>query len=563
MKINIKNNSIKTITFFSALIISLNLYCSNPDWMWANSTGGADYAQPNCIKNDKDGNSYLTGYYRASITFDTINFAVSNNLSTIFFLAKYSSEGKIIWAKSAGTNSYQSGNSIAIDNENNIYVTGYFDNYTITFDDIVLTNTKPGYSNIFLVKFNSSGKAVWAKNVTGVGNCSGEAVTTDKEGNIYLAGNYDGKNLTIGSVTLTNTVSNGFNSDIYIAKFNSSGDVLWVKGAGSNSIDEAKKIAIDTNGSIYLSGVFQGASLNFNDTTITNNTYGKSEIFLAKYNNNGNIIWVKNAIGSKSEFLNGLYVDPNNNVYIAGDFNSPTLIFDSISITNTGSYYDLFISKYDTNGKILWVKRAGRYNDVSASGLQGDSEGNIYITGWFSDNSISFGANSLTNDSFSNDIFVVKFDSAGNDIWVISPTVSAQVIYTAGISIDSNNSCYITGQFNKSIVFKNSSVYNNTSLLEIFIAKLGDNSNTKNPTIDSNSLTVYPNPVIDKLHINLNSNIDKAGKIKLFNIQGQLLIEQPLEKVVSELDFYQFKSGIYILSVENNNKQNNFRIIKY
>ena len=142
-------------------------------------------------------------------------------------------------AKSAEGTYYDYGRSIAVDANGNSYVTGYFYSSTITFGLTTLTNSGV-YSDIFVVKYDSSGNVVWAKNTGGTNEDKGYGIAVDAIGNSYVTGWFSSSTITFGSTTLTNSGSD----DIFVVKYDSSGNVMRAKSAGgtSNDLDMASRL---------------------------------------------------------------------------------------------------------------------------------------------------------------------------------------------------------------------------------------------------------------------------------------------------------------------------------
>ena len=118
--------------------------------------------------------------------------------------------------------------------------------------------------------------------------------------------------------------------------------------------DDSYGVKTDTKGNVLITGYFSGPSIIFgNDTFYNNNTDTTSDIFIAKYNSNGNLLWAKTAGGKSVDWSAGIATDSFGDVYISGTFDSDTLSFDSIKLYGGGD----FIAKYDSSGNVLWAKR--------------------------------------------------------------------------------------------------------------------------------------------------------------------------------------------------------------
>ncbi|HYV90602.1 MAG TPA: hypothetical protein VE978_02425 [Chitinophagales bacterium] len=185
-------------------------------------------------------------------------------------------------------------------------------------------------------------------------------------------------------------------------------------GSGILSLGEGWSNAADANGNNYLVGFFRD-TLIFGTATLTN-LGGGFTAYVSKYNSSGNELWAKQVNGYS--WGNNVATDASGNVYMAGSFQADSILIDTIVLHNIG-WYDIFISKYDPLGNILWAKNfTGRL-----SGIATDVLGNVYVTGYFDNTSIALDSFILTNTdstTSSSDFFLVKFDLNGNVIWARS-----------------------------------------------------------------------------------------------------------------------------------------------
>jgi len=269
----------------------------------------------------------------------------------------------------------------------------------------------------------------WAKSAGGAGYIEAQSylqsVAVDAAGNSYVVGWYDSPTITFGSITLTNNDNTGNSDDLFFVKYDVNGNVVWAKGAGGAGSDDAQSIAVDGSGNIYITGWFSSPTLTIGSTTLING--GLRDIFLVKYDANGNIIWAKGAGGTGSEDAQSITVDGSGNIYVVGWFNSPTFILGTTTLTNTGSI-DLFLVKYDANGNVIWAKGAiGMYDD-GATSVAVDGSGNTYVAGVFRGPTLIFGSTTLTvmNTAGDYDVFLAKSGSTSG-MYELSNSLSISV----------------------------------------------------------------------------------------------------------------------------------------
>jgi hypothetical protein len=157
----------------------------------------------------------------------------------------------------------------------------------------------------------------------------------------------------LGTMNLLN--SGSFGEDVFLSKFDINGNVTWMKGAKGKAGDYPYGIATDAVGNSYVTGSFTSDTLSFGSFDLINVNPGQRDIFIAKYDPNGNALWAKSAGGSTTDEAYSITIDALGNSYITGYFASPTIVFGTFTLTQTG-LKDMFLAKYDMNGNIQWAK---------------------------------------------------------------------------------------------------------------------------------------------------------------------------------------------------------------
>jgi hypothetical protein len=284
-------------------------------------------------------------------------------------------------------------------------------------------NTNSGGSDIFLVKYNSSGTKQWTKLLGTVENDGGVGVTVDSNNNIYVTG-YTKAGLD-GNSDFNFGVKN---NDGFLVKYNSSGVKQWTQQFGTEFVESGSDVAVDSNNNIYVTGGTNGAL-----DGKTNS--GSNDIFLIKYYDNGTKQWTQ-VLGTTDQDHGGsVTVDSNNNIYVTGDTAGSGGLDGN---TNYGSY-DIFIAKYYDNGTKQWTQVLGTEGSESGNGVTLDSNNNIYVTGY-----TEGGLDNNTN-SGNKDFFLVKYNSSGVKQWTRQlGTSSSDLGYD--VTVDSNNNIYVIGE---------------------------------------------------------------------------------------------------------------------
>ena len=266
--------------------------------------------------------------------------------------------------------------------------------------------------------------------------------------NVYLTGTFAGTIDFDPGPGVFNITSTSIYYDIFIAKYNISGNLVWVGSIGSsigNWENLGLSLTIDPAGNVYTTGCFSGEA-DFDpgpgvyNLTPPANDY--TNIFILKLDAMGNFVWAKQ-IGDGYTIIMGtaILLDDSLNVYTTGRFAS-NLDFDPGPGTfymNDGGYYNVFISKLDSAGNFIWAKEFYGTGHDSATAMTADANGNLYITGGF-DGTTDFntGAGTFSMTAIGNrDAFVAKLDRNGNFIWA-KQMGGTHEVYSNSITIDSS-----------------------------------------------------------------------------------------------------------------------------
>ena len=441
-----------------------------------------------------------------------------NTSRSDIFLVKYNSSGSVIWARSAGGSVGDSGLSKCV-------ATDAMGNVYITgafssptFTFGTTTLTNAGWLNIFLVKYNSSGSIIWAQNAGGSIDDEAMSVTTDASGSVYIAGYFSSPTITFGTTTLTN--EGGY--DIFLVKYDASGSVIWGNSVGGIGEDHAASVATDASGNVYVTGYFASDTITFGTTTLTN--AGNHDIFLVKYGTSGSVIWAKSAGGRNLDDATSVTTDASGNVYITGYFTSDTITFGTTTLRIAG-LDNVLLAKYNSSGSVVWAKSAalatGIFPDIAQS-VATDASGNVYITGMFSGGTIAFDTSVLTNSGYLN-LFLVKYSALGSVIWAKSAGGSAED-YASSVATDASGCLYITGMFTSpTITFGTTTLTSVTTAFgeNMFLAKYSASTGASvTKLIIDNDMAIYPNPAIDVITLTIDKPEDISA-IQIFDMMGK------------------------------------------
>jgi hypothetical protein len=356
---------------------------------WAKGAGGTGSDFGCAITNDSQGNIYVTGYFfSSSILFGTTILTNYGGGAQVF-ITKYDSTGNIIWAKTQSGNAWSTSWGIKTDHSDNIIVTGDFDYHPITYGSVTL-NT----NGMFVLKFDKNGTAIWGKD----GGQEGTSVEIDSLNNIFISGYFNG-NATIDSFNLTNNSLSGYSDVYIVKYDSSgnvlwakSAGSTGLDMAYSVVIDNSGNAYM--TGSY---GQYYNSSITFGSTTLSNQ--GNSDVFIVKYDASGNVVWAKSGSGTYEDMGNGLAIDNTGNIYLTGYFDSPTIIFGSQTLTNSSGSgtREMFLVQYNSLGNLIGTISIGGADNDEGIDIAIDNQNNLYFTGTFRSSSINLGTYNLTN----------------------------------------------------------------------------------------------------------------------------------------------------------------------
>jgi len=319
----------------------------NPLWCTYYGGRGEDYGYG--ITSDTSGNIYITGttYSLNGIATSGAYQTLGDSVNGDAFLAKFSPSGQLIWGTYYGENGNTDGYGVTTDNSNNIYITGFTDDSSgIATKGAYQTSYLGGGDEPFLAKFNFSGSLLWGTYFGEIGY--GESLASDIYGNIYLTGSDGGAfNNIATSGAYQTSISGGF--DAFLAKFNPSGNLLWSTYFGGSNDDEGVSMVMDISGNIYVSGITSSISgIATSGAYQTSYGGGYSDVFLAKFNDIGNLLGATYYGGAGDDESGGIAIDKKGDVYLWGATTSTSGIATSgaYQTLNNSSYYDAFLAKF-------------------------------------------------------------------------------------------------------------------------------------------------------------------------------------------------------------------------
>jgi hypothetical protein len=262
--------------------------------------------------------------------------------STDAFVSKYNSIGDLLWTRQLGTSRWDESRGVAADGLGNVYISG------VTKGS--LSGPNAGGTDAFVSKYDSKGELLWTRQLGTSGWDESRGVVADGMGNVYISG------FTEGSLC----GPSAGDTDAFISKYNSKGELLWARQIGTTGSDGSDGIVADGLDNVYISGWTGG--------TLDGPNAGGYDAFASKYNSKGELLWTRQ-LGTISEDVSlGVATDDLGNVYISG--------FTGVLLA------DAFVSKYGSGGDLLWTCQLGTTLLEYSCGVAADRLGNVYISGY-------------------------------------------------------------------------------------------------------------------------------------------------------------------------------------
>lgn len=443
------------------LISGILFFIVNPilaqDWHWARSIFGTDDQNVLGVKADNHGSVYITGRYQDTINFLDTSF-VGDATYDDGFIARYDDQGNFIWARRFGGNANDAGYTLTTDSMGFLYVACYSRSTTpVVYDTFSFTGT--GNDKTFLLKIDSLGNLIWGKLVTqGASNAYPVNIAVNNSHQLIITGNYAFVNLTIDTTTLTLSGSD----DIFIAMFDSdNGDLVWAKSASGTYIEGASGVAIDENCTAYLGGIFNGAITIGGTINLTALGY---EGFLCQFDSLGNPVWAKEYSGQGDDFLDGIAINGAGEVFVCGWHSSGIHVLNDSTI-NTLYVYCHFLQKVLPDGSSQWTREYHGGGTGRINGIAVDQNSDVYLAGFLGGNIVfdTIFLPGLGNSNYQN--FIAKISNTGTVLTAdvggnyISPGGNDY------LSCDDLGNAYVVGFFgnganNEISVFGNDSLVN-------------------------------------------------------------------------------------------------------
>ncbi len=396
---------------------------SNGKLRWSTYLGGSLMDEGNSIAIDSNDNVYITGW-TVSADFPTKNAYDStfkgNNYNGDAFITSFTSDGVMRWSTYFGGSTNDWSSDIAIDSNNNLYITGFTDSSDIPIKN-AYDETFNGYIDAFMASFTSDGSLFMSTYFGGSSYDYGYSIAIGSDNSIFITGNTMSPDFPIKNA-YNSTFDGYLNGDAFVISFSSDYLVRWSTFLGGSDMDQGNGIAVDTNNNVYIVGVT--SSSNFPTKNAYNSTFGaynppdmfyfsplnNKDVFVTSFTSDGTLRWSTFLGGSNSDEGYDITIDSNNNVFVTG--RTASLNFPTKSAYNITKYrgYNAFVTSFTSDGNLRWSIYLGGSDSDSGNNIVADSKGNLFITGTTS--SLDFPTNNKYNTNNGiDDAFLISISS--------------------------------------------------------------------------------------------------------------------------------------------------------
>jgi len=417
---------------------------------WATYFGGTGDEYGYSVATDPSGNVYIAGSATSSSHIASVGaFQTTYGGLGDAFLAKFNSSGLLQWATYFGGSGIDQANGLACDSAGNVYITGFTNsNSGIASSGSYQPNKGSAGTDhdAFLAKFSTSGALLWATYFGGSNDDEGDAVACDASGNVFITGITESSSgiATLGSYQTTF----GGVQDVFVAKFNASGQIQWATYYGGTKSEQANSIATDPSGDVFITGFTYSDSMiataGAYQTTI--DTFSAKAAFLSKFTSAGYLKWGTYFGGNSPDEGYAVVCDTSGNVYMGGETSDTGLSTIGSFQPSIAGGQDGYLAKFSDSGTIVWSTYYGGTSFDEITALAIDDSGNIYAGGATeSASGIASGGSYQTSLWAGGDGFVTKFNSSGSRLWGTYYGGNTALDYMQGLSCDHNGDVFFAG----------------------------------------------------------------------------------------------------------------------
>lgn len=480
---------------------------ATPDWLRAQVLDCPGNATAGGLLTDAAGNAYLTGVFDQTLTLAPGTTLTATGAQDSY-LAKYAPGGGLRWGLHLAGASYTVAHDVVSDAQGNVYVGGTFVQ-RMSMGGLSLNNPQ-GDTYLFLAKINAQGQPQWLRQLGGGSGIVGSGMGMDAAGNTYFTGNFTGA-VVLGSSTLRFTSTPGaFESEVYLAKFDPQGQLVWarqggrevVPGASSNYYQYSPRLLVSPAGACYLNWSSTPGMGGFGALPGPAGR-GSSDALVVKFDPQGTPAWLLNEGGPGNDGASRVALDGTGQLLVTGSYQGRAAFGAySFSSTDRGG---LLLALDEATGRINWARELSSTAPLfgpATSGLTVDAAGNSYVAAILIGDALVDGVSFLPGGSSWRDGLVLSFTPQGRLRWGQQADGPGDEL-PGHVALLPNGELLVAGDLNGTGRFGTHSVSSNptsaqnpvTYLTNAFMAQLGQLPTATRPAQAAATLHIYPNPV--------------------------------------------------------------------
>lgn len=338
------------------------------------------------------------------------------------------------WAQSGGGTSNDKTRCVTTDTDGNVFLTGEMTG-DATFGEITLRSS--GGMDFFVTKLDRTGKFLWARHGGGSLVDRGYGVATDARGNCYVTGHCQSPDAEFDGTKL---LSAG-DYDVFIAKYDPDGKLVWIRTAGGKGYDYGHGIAVDGKGDVVVTGAVVGES-RFGGAAVPHE--GGGHPFCAKYSSDGELRWVKATEGKAGGSAHGVAVDGKGNIFLGGLSSGSGTFGGKPLVTPKGT--GTLVAKLSPEGDVLWIAQCFGQPSCIVHEIAADTQGRVWVCGMFKGSATFDSETFATTGEKDSDAFICHYDVGGKLLWTRVGQGPA-VDYGLGVVSDGEGNSFLTGEF--------------------------------------------------------------------------------------------------------------------
>lgn len=501
-------------------------YSKNGSLIWANKIATADNGvEAQKIFEDSTGNIFITGYFGDLSVGGNIDFVSGpsyiSNGGRDFFVAKFQSNGNLIWAKQLG--SFEDDKIASTITEKGIVIQGARFSDFIAGSDTVSDTLFSDFSwHLWILSYNVNGQIQFLSDI--VSNASQlvpTGIVDDTMNNYYLSGNYYG-HPAVGFYPDTTWLSDaGGSTNIYLLKFHfdtSGMQKEWQQFIGGAGNDYSHAMDMNEHQEILLTGIYVNSGYFGNDSgsVVLNSVNPGNENFIGSYQSNGNLLFAKNAGYSVSGgIISTAIIHDDSLIYICGKYTGAPVFGEGADTFSLVPVKNFFVCTYNDTGTFHWARGSVSSFIDGLNAITLDDSGHVYVAGYFT--------------------FYCEIDTGVTDS-----------LYLTSYGVDD----IFVGRLGYKIAIEDTVIIDTTLVQNLF---------------ENNSLSIYPNPATDYLNIDLNNFVCNSS-FEIFSVNGKIILEQKLSNNTKKifLNTSNLMNGIYFIRVSTADKMLNgkFTIVR-